>query len=153
MGNGEKKMSQKAERLTYQDTIDAQRKLKNLIKSKLKNNTPLTDNEKETFPKLLGDAFLAQGDIKKLYYVPKHSNKKILLGGCHQVCLQMEDINKKTIKIKNYIIQIKEVWSLIYNSFPFIFPSAIKESIHISKENPKREETSGYEFSSKNKID
>jgi len=148
-------MTQKAERLTYQDTIEAQNTLESLIHQKMRNNAGLADWERNKFSKLIGDAFLSQGNNVTLYY--NKDSIKIPLGPAHTFCLKLKYMQGKThtftYKTKKYSIQISEIWSILYKSLPTIFPSAVKEAIHISKEVPKREDTSGYTFTSDKNIE
>jgi len=60
----------------------------------------------------------------------------------------------QNLKYQSLVIKvdISELWQLLYDSFLNIFPSAIEEAIHISKEIPHRERDDGYEFSVESAI-
>ena len=145
----EKNNSRKQVRLTYQDTICSQAELLTLISSKIRNNTGLSDKESEKFPKLLGDALLSQGNVPKIFY--DYDGIKIPLGRTHTFALRMNKTQgpRQEIKYEDITTQvnISELWGLLYDAFMNIFPSAIQEAIHISKEIPYKEKGEGYQFS------
>jgi len=144
-----KNKERKQERLTYQDTINSQEELLTLLGWKIRKNVGLSDKEAKEFPKLLGDALLSQGNKHRLYY--EHGNRKIPLGCVHTFSLKMKSIQGPQQNLNyedlNIIVPISDLWQLLYDSYLNIFPSAIEESIHISKEIPHREKDEGFEFS------
>jgi len=142
------------DRLTYRDTIDSQQELSTLLGWKIRKNCGLSDDESKNFPKLLGDALLSQGNKHKVYY--NYHNTKVPLGKTHTFALRMKSIQGPKQKIKydamEITVKISELWQVLLDSFMQIFPSAIEESIHISREIPHREREEGFEFSAESDL-
>lgn len=141
-------------RLTHADCINNQKELIELLKRKIERNKCLSYDEREYFPDLIADSLFSQGWIKANHKV--YDNTIIPMGSVHTFALHLLDIRTSKVKLKfldrEYIIDIADLWKTLYNYLLTLFPRALEEALHISREVPQREESSSYIFSSDQKL-
>jgi len=149
MNNMEKKMKTQQQRLTHDDTIENQKKLEALLREKI-DNPILTDEEKDILPEIVAKALLSQGSSGCELY---ESEQGAIPFGCTHTCL----LRMKNMAIAEYItvtcgtaknvkVDMRELWKQLYERCLELFPKALSEGLLHSKEMPKREESTGYEF-------
>lgn len=140
-------------RATFEDTKQSQTKLLSLIRGKIRKNAALSIEEKETFPGLVANALLSQG-WRHCYYFTK-DNVSIDLGSTRFFALGLLDIigNKVSIKEhrlgRKYEVEIGELWNVLYSKCKELSQPALEEAIHMSREAPKREAPTAYDFSAR----
>lgn len=138
-------------RLTFMDTIRAQKKLDEYLYRLRKHNDFIHVPECEDFIRTVNSAFLSQGQWRLCYL--DAGNTKIPLSGCHTLCLKLAHIHRNNVKVKRYSFEqevpISRFWDLIIQETYFIYPAALEESLKISGEHPKREDSQAYDFTSR----
>jgi len=138
-------------RLTKVDTLRAQKELLKLIRRKVQNNVGLSIQEEEEYIDLVADALQSQGAYEPTFY--EFNNISFPLGSVHSLALNMVDMRGSKIKLTHYswscIVNIKEIWYILYKKCIILFPRALEEASHMAKEIPYRESSKGYEFSVK----
>lgn len=140
-------------RKTRHDSLSAQKKMRKIVKTKIKDGTGLSEKELEDWDITIADALMSWGKTTKVYYdLP---SVRISFGSVHTFALKMMDYTNP-VKIKYegniYTFQIKILWELLYKYMLDVFPCALDEALHISKEAEEREEWSGYDFSAKKEV-
>lgn len=142
-------------RLTHYDTLQSQKKLRKLLKEKTINPTPLSNDERIEWEQLIADSYLNWGLKCNVYH--ERSDIRLKLGNLHTLALKMMDYDDTGTEIssgnKIYNIELKTLWDLIYKSSLNVFPYALDEALHISKEILEREDPGSYQFSYKKKLD
>jgi len=137
-------------RRTFEDTLQNQKKLKKYIKNKMYDNGFVPDNEESMFECLVARSFLSQGNWRKVYYENPDGVDKVLLGPVHTFAIELCELDSNTIEISRYsfvkIVPIKELWKILYDELPFIFPGALEEAFKTSGESRKEESLTPYSF-------
>lgn len=135
--------------MTHQDTLKAQETLLHLINFKTKYPF-LTFKERIVFPTLLANAFLSQANECKIKPTLTLNGKVYLLG--HDVhhfglrLLDMKVVDGKT-KINGTEIEASILWKILKKYCLILFPMALSEAIHLSKEKERAIYTTpGYEW-------
>lgn len=147
-------MKHKQIRKTHFDTKNIQKKLRELIKNKIDNNLPLTNEEKDEWDVLIADAFLSVGTDKKVFV--NRPATRIAFGSAHTFALRFWDWGNPVVYKYNggtYTFQIKELWELLYDCCLELFPYALADAVHMSKESEEREPWKPASFSSSKKLE
>lgn len=135
-------------RLTFQDTMQAQDELHGFIWSKYTNNDFIHIPERQGYVSLVDKSFLSEGNFRIAFY--KDGNTRIPLGPVHTFSLQLSNLFSSTVEIQRYdfkkTIQISELWKILLDEMPFIFPPALEESLHMSAEMPRGEQRTAFEW-------
>ena len=135
-------------RLTYEDTINTQEKLRTFVWTKFKKNDFVHMGEESEYLKLLHKAFRSQGNWRIAYYV--HGNMKIPLNPVHSFAMRLCFVYSPRLSIERYDvvleIDIKEMWSILLEEMFFIFPAALEEALKISGEVFMGEERESFEW-------
>lgn len=141
-------------RKTREDTIYAQNELRQLINRKIKSNGGLNSFEKGRWMRLLADALVSWGKTTKVYY--DMPGTRIPLGSVHTFGLKFLDWDNP-VDIEHdgivYRFQICALWRTLYKYVLIVFPMAIDEALHISKESEEYEPWSGFDFSSRKSLE
>lgn len=141
-------------RKTHQDTKVAQNKMRNIIKNKINNNSILSPDEYNEWVDLVADSFLSIGVDKKVYY--DKPEIRICFGSAHTFALRFIDWKNPVEYVynkKKYVFNIKELWGILYENCLELFPYALADAVHMSKESEEYEKWEGYEFTSKKSLD
>ena len=139
-------------RATLEDTQRYQDELFALFRKKIRFNTALSLDEKEVFSGLAAKAMLSQA-YKHCYYVTE-DKKRIDLGSIRFLCLNLLDVSGSKLNIvepssgHKYKVDISEIWKVLYTKCKETSQSALREAIKMSKEIPKKEESTALEYSS-----
>lgn len=142
-------------RLTHADCINRQDELMELLQRKINRNVGLNHEEREYFPDLLANALYSQGWINAYHSV--YDGTRIPMGPVHSFALRMKELRGSTVQLiffnKTYIVNISDLWKTLYDYFIRLFPRALEEALHVSREVPQREESSSFIFKSDEKIE
>jgi hypothetical protein len=137
-------------RATFEDTKKHQTDLFGLLRKKIRLNEPLTEEEKKTFPDLVANALLSQS-WRHCYYTT-NDNIIINLGSTRYFSLTLLDIDTKEVIIterrlaREYVVEIGDLWNILYDKCKELSQPALEEAIHMSKESPKREAPTSFDF-------
>lgn len=143
-----KPTSDKQVRLTYEDTINAQEKLRDFVWKKFKHNDFVHMGEESEYIKLLNKAFRSQGNWRIAYYM--YQNMKIPLNPVHSFAMRLCFVYSPKVEIERYDvtleIDIKEMWAILLEEMFFIFPAALEEALKISGEILMGEDREAFEW-------
>lgn len=137
-------------RATFEDTKKYQTDLFSLLRKKIRMNEPLSEEEKTTFPDLIANALLSQA-WRHCYYIAK-DNISINLGSTRYFALSLLDIDTKEVILtekrlaRKYKIEIGDLWNVLYEKCKELSQPALEEAIHMSREAPKREAPTSFDF-------
>jgi len=156
MGNKEKIEQQV--RLTLQDCLSYQEKLRGLLQILIQEDRPLTSLEKQRFFEMLPKALLSKGTIEPVHLVIEKG--WFTYASVQSMALQMADLATNRVSLRTTrpevvecIISIGDLWRFLYGKVLYLFPLASAEAIHISAESVKRSQQGAYEFSSKGVLE
>ena len=141
-------------RRTFDDTKNAQKQLREMVLSKIKNPTCLTIEEQQKWIELIADSFLSVGIDKKVFI--DKPNIRISFGNLHTFALRFLDWDERVVfnyKNQDYQFPIKTLWEILYDGCLEVFPYALADALHMSKETEKREQWEPYSFSSEDRLD
>jgi len=151
------KDKEKQIRMTLQDCLINQGRLRELLQTLIRENRPLSFNEKKDFYLLLPKALLSQGSTDPAYLVI--NNGWFIFSSVQNLGHRLADIyaNKvflKTTRPENVeiTVEIKELWQFLYDKILYLFPQANAEAIHISAESVERPQQGAYSFTSKEAL-
>ena len=151
------KDKQKQLRMTLQDTLFYQDKLRCLLKLLHDENRPLTHMEKQKYFEMLPKALLSQGSVDPTFFV--QSDGWFIFSSVQNLALRMADLHTDKVFMKTtrpeqveITIPICELWQFLYDKVLYLFPQATAEAIHISAESVERPQQGAYEFSSKGDL-
>lgn len=151
------KDKQKQIRMTLQDTLYFQDKLRELIKLLRDENRCLTHTEKQKYFMMLPKALLSQGSVDPTYFV--QSDGWFIFSSVQNLALRLADLSTdkvfmKTTRPENVeiTIPISDLWGFLYDKFLYLFPQATAEAIHISAESVERSRQEAYEFSARGDL-
>lgn len=151
------KDKQKQLRLTLQDTLYFQDRLRVLVKLLRDENRPLAHKEKQQFFMMLPKALLSQGSVDPTYFV--QSDGWFIFSSVQNLALRLADLSTdrvfmKTTRPENIeiTISISELWQFLYDKILYLFPQATAEAIHISAESVERSPQGVYDFSAKGDL-
>ena len=141
-------------RKTRFDSLNAQKRMRKIVLDKIQHNTPLASCEKDDWMDIVADALLTWGKNIKAYV--KKQGVRIPLGSVHTFALYFLDWDNP-VPLEHmgdkYKCEIKELWELLYKYMLEIFPYALDEALHISKEDEEREERSSYGFTHRKSLE
>lgn len=141
-------------RLTHADCINRQDELLELLQRKINRNIGFNHEERENFSDLIANALYSQGWIDAYHSV--YDGTRIPMGSVHSFALRMKELRGSKIRLKffnkEYIVDISDLWRTLYEYLIRLFPRALEEALHVSREIPQREESTSYIFKSDEKI-
>jgi len=141
-------------RKTKEDVRSAQEKLRVYIKSNMRNNTPLSDKQRDEWYGLCSDALFAFGCRKKVSV--NLPGVTIPMGSVHSFALRFLDWDESTVVLKHHgqkcTFQIRFLWRLLHEMTIEVFPLSLDEAWHISKESFEPNQHSSYNFSAKKNL-
>jgi len=125
-----------------------------LLQRKINRNVCFNYEEREDFPDLIANALYSQGWIEAYHSV--YDGTRIPMGSVHSFALRMKELKGQKVKLKffykEYMVDISDLWKTLYEYLIRLFPRALEEALHVSREIPQREETTSYVFKSTDKI-
>ena len=144
-------------RMTLQDCLYNQGRLREMLKILISENRPLTYKERLEFYDILPKALISQGATDPVYFV--YNDGWFIFASAQNLAHRLADLNGNKIKLKTtrpqeveVTITISELWSFLYDRILFLFPQASAEAIHISAESIERPQQGAYSFSSKEEL-
>ena len=147
----------KQTRLTLEDCLHFQEKLRGLLHLLINDNRPLTHQEKQRYFEYVPKALLSQGAVDPIYFVKE--NGWFVFASVRSLALRMADLNTSNVSLKTtrpeeveITIPISELWQFLYDKAIYLFPQASSEAIHISAESIERPQQKSYEFTSKGDL-
>jgi hypothetical protein len=148
---------EKQVRLTLEDALKYQNKLKEKLKILINENRPLGYNEKKIFFEMITKSLLSQGATDSVYFVK--NDGWFIFASTQNLAHRLADINSIKIKLitnrpekVEVIVDISELWQFLYDKFLYYFPQACSEALHISAESVERPKQGSYKFSSKGDL-
>ena len=144
-------------RLTLEDALKYQDRLKEKLKILISENRPLEYNERKHFFEMITKSLLSQGATDPIYFVKEDG--WFIFSSAQNLAHRVADINTNEIKLKTnrpenveVVVDISELWQYLYDKFLFYFPQACSEALHISAESVERAKQGSYKFSSKGDL-
>jgi len=142
-------------RLTFEDVIKNQNKMRDIVKAKIKNNDILHEEECKNWMHVCAYALMTWG--KTIHSYLDLPMVRIHMGCVHTFALSFMDWKDKHVVISvrgdDYDFEIKVLWELLYKYMMHIFPKALDEALHISREAEKREAASSFGFSANRNLE
>lgn len=150
-------VKQKQVRLTLHDCLAYQDKMRELMQKLIKDNRPLTKEERTEFYELLPNSLLSQGATYPVYFVKEDG--WFIFESVQTLAHRIAEIKTNNIKLKTnrpkqveIVVTISELWSFLYQKMLYLFPQANSEAIHLSAESIQREQQKSFAFSSKEDL-
>lgn len=124
-------------RLTFEDTLTHQTKLRNWIEILAREKVPLKPSQRETFIRVFNKATLTVGRPKIVVYTTPYG-KKIPLGKLHYFAQKMTYIQTTPVKMKykniEYQIPIEKLWFTLLDYLLNVFPYSLDLALRMSAE-------------------
>jgi hypothetical protein len=140
-------------RLTLEDTIRSQNKLRVILQQLIQYNRALLDTEKEEFFELVSKSLLSQGTGESVNFV--YEGGWFQFASAQNLAQRMSDLTTEKVYLKTIApevveatIPISTLWKFLYNWCLYLFPRACAESWHISAESQMKQKAGTYSFSS-----
>jgi hypothetical protein len=144
-------------RLTLEDALKYQDRLKEKLKILISENRALGYKEKKHFFELLTKALLSQGATNPVYFVK--DNGWFIFASAQNMAHRIADLNTNKIKLRTnkpekveVTVEISELWQFLYDKFLYLFPQACSEALHLSAESVERPKQGSYKFTSKGDL-
>jgi len=145
-------------RMTLQDCLSYQDKLRGLLQQLIQENRSLTCQEKQRFFEMLPKALLSKGTMEPVHLVIEKG--WFTFASIQTMALKLADLTTNKVSLRTtrpekveIILSIGELWKFLYDKVLYLFPLASAEAIHISAESVKRSQQGTYEFSSKEALE
>ncbi|MHA1865407.1 MAG: hypothetical protein ACTSWZ_02780 [Candidatus Heimdallarchaeaceae archaeon] len=126
-----------AVRLTFEDTLRRQKRLRKKLEQLIREKRPLYSNEVDDYLEDVYKALLTIGRGKKIFY-KTNDGVNIPLGNLIYFAEKMIYQKNKIVRIrynyKIYEIPIEKLWQTLLDYFLMLFPHALWEALHISAE-------------------
>jgi hypothetical protein len=141
-------------RMTLEDCLYNQGRLRDKLKFLISENRPLTYPERQDFYDILPKALISQGAKEPVYFV--YDRGWFIFESVQALAHRLADLDGVKIKLTTtrpekceVNILISELWRFLYEKIIFLFPQATAEAVHISAESVERPQQQAYSFSSK----
>lgn len=142
-------------RLTFEDVLRNQNKMREIVKAKIVNNDVLHDEEIKNWMHICAYALMTWG--KTIHAYIDLPTVRIPIGCVHTFALSFMDWKNKKIIIEykhiDYSFEISILWKNLYEYMMHIFPKALDEALHISREAEEREPSGSFGFSSSRNLE
>jgi hypothetical protein len=144
-------------RLTLEDTIHFQNQFRELLRSLISENRPLTHGEKPRYFQLLPKALMSQGAVDPVYFV--YDKGWFIFSSVQNLAHRLADLYTDKVFLRTsrpeqveITIPIGELWQYLYEKCLFLFPQACGEAIHMSAESVERPQQKSYEFTAREEL-
>jgi hypothetical protein len=144
-------------RLTLEDCLQYQDKLRHLLKTLILENRPLSHGEKQSYYEWLPKALMSQGAVDPVSVVL--DDGWFTFASVQNLALRLSDLTTNNVNMKTtrpekveISIPISELWQFLYDKALFLFPQACSEAVHISAESVERQQQKSFEFTSKGDL-
>jgi len=145
------------ERLTYEDTLDCQKTLIRYIEKKIQVKPYFDDGdegEKAEYFELLSRSLLGQKGPR--IYITVNGVSIPVGSSVHHFGLNMLNVTTEKTKLiwqgREYIIESRKLWEKLLQSLLELFPDALREALHMSRELTREKKLSGVVYKSDEKI-
>ena len=152
MKNKEKQM-----RMTLQDCLFFQDKLREMLKVLISENRPLTHMEKTKLFETLPKALLSQGSNEPVYFVK--DNGWFIFASVQNFAHRIAELHSNMVSLKTtrpekieITIPISELWQFLFDKVLYLIPLANAEAIHISAESQERPQQGAFDFTSRDVL-
>jgi hypothetical protein len=152
-----KETKEKQLRMTLQDTLYYQDRLRDLLQQLIRENRPLKQIEKQQFFEMLPKALLSQGAVEPVSLVIKEG--WFTFASVQNMALRMSDLHTDKVFLKTsrpdnveVTIPISYLWQFLYDKVLYLYPQACSEAIHISAESVERPHQKSFDFSSRSEL-
>jgi len=153
-----KEGKEKQIRLTLEDCITYQDKLRDLLKILISENRSVTHHEKQQLYKTMPKALLTQGTTQPVTMVIKRG--WFIFASIQNFILRTSEMTTGKVRLETtrpeevtVDVPISDLWKFIFDRVMYLFPLAAAEAIHLSGESPARTEQGVYSFSSTKKLE
>ena len=144
-------------RMTLEDALFYQDKLKHELKLLISENRPLKLHEKKSFFDMITKALLSQGATEPVYFVKE--NGWFIFSSAQNLAHRLADMHTNRIKLKTnrpqqieVFVDMSELWQFLYDKFLYLYPQACAEALHLSAEAIERTKQGSYKFSAKGDL-
>ena len=126
-----------------------------LVHKKSVYGVGLNDEEESYFPRLLAYAVLSLGSYP-IKFVTKDG--RATSWHIYEFALAMKSVRGKEVILtdgtsgRNYRVNISDLWTFLEKELKHVYPYALQEALHISREAPVYEMPSSFTFSSEKSI-
>lgn len=145
-------------RLTLEDCLWNQQRLREKLKDLLTNNRPLGHQEKQELLHILPKALLSQGSIEPVSLVI--DGGWFTFASLQNLVHRMADLYTSKVLLQTskpdnveVIVDISDLWRFVYERCLFLFPLASAEAVHMSAETVERPRQTSYEFSAQGDLE
>ena len=151
-------MKSAQERLTLDDTLFYQNKLRDLLQRLTEYNRPLLETEREEYFEMLSKSLISQGSSDPVSLVLEGG--WFVYASVQSLALRLADLTTPRVSLKtmrpdevSIVVDIKVLWGFLYSWVVYLFPKACAEAWHISAESPVSQKAGTYSFSSREKLE
>jgi len=144
-------------RMTLQDCLYFQNKLRAMLQLVIKENRCLRTEEKPKYFEILPKSLLSQGAVDPIYIVIEDG--WFIFSSVQNLALRLADLSTDKVFLKTsrpekveITIPIKDLWQFLYDKVLYLFPQACGEAIHLSAESVERPLQKSFEFTSKEDL-
>jgi len=144
-------------RLTLEDALKYQDKLKEKLKLLISENRALEYTERKQFFETISKALLSQDASDPVYFVK--NNGWFIFASAQNMAQRMADVKASKIKLRTnrpekveIVVDISVLWQFLYDKLLYLFPQACSEAIHISAESIEKPKQGSYKFSAKGDL-
>ena len=145
-------------RLTLEDSLRYQDRLKEKLKILISENRPLGFKERKPFFEMITKSLLSQGANDPVYFVK--DGGWFIFSSAQNLAHRLADINTNRIQLSTHrpekveiVVDICELWGFLYDKFLYLFPKACSEALHLSAESVERPKQGSYKFSAKGGLE
>jgi hypothetical protein len=137
-------------RLTFEDVLGAQTKLLSLIRRKRVRNVGLSSEEEDEFPSLIAWSTLSHASTV-CHFVNDDGRKTHF--NIYSFALELKSLRGESVFLVDgpsgvkYKVPISKLWEFLEKELKNIFPYALEEAIHMSREAPISERATAHRFS------
>lgn len=145
------------ERKTFEDVVDFQNHLLEIIMEKEKKKKPLTEKEASEVRFLYPRSVLSHGSSKFLF---KNDDGRITpFRHITEFIEEILNVRSSSVSLKDgltgktFVVPIEKLWAALRRELVFIYPYAREEAIHMSPESITREAKSSFKFTLDEKLE
>ena len=144
-------------RLTLEDALRFQDRLKEQLKLLISENRPLEYKERKLFFEMLTKGLLSQGCTDPVYFV--RDDGWFMFASVQNLAQRLADVKTRRVRLRTnrpetveVVVDIGELWRFLYDKFLFLFPQACSEALHLSAESIERQKQGSFKFSSRGDL-
>jgi hypothetical protein len=122
---------------------------------KKEKNRGLNHKEEEEFPELVALATLSHASTPCTFV---NNDGRATTWNIYELALQIKSLRGQQVILtdgttnQQYTVSMSDLWAFLERELKHIFPFALEEAIHMSKELPARQKATSYTFSADTKL-